>query len=156
MIALSGGGDSVALLDLVSIFSRSHNITLHAAKVMHGIRLDEEENSEAELCMELCRQRGIPFKILSSESDTVADIQSRYGCGPEQAARKFRHQLLGMYKKEISADFILLGHTADDNLETIFMRLLSGSGPEGLSGISQVREDVLKPLLRIKRSELRE
>jgi len=156
LIALSGGGDSVALLDLAFRESVNYNLSLNAAKVMHGIRSQEEEEAEVQLCVRLCKERDIPFEVLTAEVDTVDDIQLRHGCGPEQAARYFRRNLLDKHKMKIAADYTLFGHTADDNLETVFMRLLSGSGPEGLSGISQYTSTVIRPLLGLSRSDLRE
>ena len=156
LVALSGGGDSVAMLDLAYKESVNYGLTLYAAKVMHGIRSGEEEEAEARLCERLCKERDIPFEVLTADVDTVEDIQLRYGCGPEQAARDFRRNLLENHKVKITADYILFGHTADDNLETVFMRLLSGSGPEGLSGISQDTSSTFRPLLGLTRSDLRE
>ncbi len=155
LVALSGGGDSVALLDLAYRESENCRITLYAAKVMHGIRSGEEEDAEVQLCRSLCKERDIPFEVLSADVDTVEDIQLRYGCGPEQAAREFRRNLLENHRVKISADFLLFGHTADDNLETVFMRLLSGSGPEGLSGISPDTVIAFRPLLGFSRMDLR-
>jgi len=155
LVALSGGGDSVALLDLAYRESVNYSLTLSAAKVIHGIRSAEEEEAEAQLCKKLCKERDIPFNVLTADVDTVEDIQLRYGCGPEQAAREFRRNLLEHHRGGISADYLLFGHTADDNIETIFMRLLSGSGPEGLSGISSDTSTAFKPLLGISRSDLR-
>jgi len=156
LIALSGGGDSVALLDLVSRISAENSLTLSAAKVMHGIRTEEEELAEASLCEKLCRERSVPFRILHADGESVVSIQEKYSCGPEQAAREFRQKLLKTHLNEIGADYLLFGHTADDNLETIFMRLLSGSGPEGLAGISSRKNSIIRPMLGISRSELRD
>ncbi len=156
LIAVSGGGDSVALLDLASGIAESYPLKLYAAKVVHGIRTPAEEESEITLCRQLCGERGIPFVPLLPGVKTITDIESEYGCGPEQAAREFRRQLLDSHMKSVNADYILFGHTADDRLETIFMRLLSGSGPEGLMGINPVKNHALRPLIGTSRSELRE
>jgi len=155
LIALSGGGDSVALLDLAFRLAPEQGITLYAAKVMHGIRAESEEAAEAAFCSGLCMERGIPFRVLSGYRETVADIQLKYGCGPEHAARHYRQTLLRNHMTDIDAQYILLGHTADDQLETVFMRLLSGSGPEGLAGISYKSGTSIRPLLGISRSDLR-
>jgi len=155
LIALSGGGDSVALLDMVSRLAPDLGMTLYAAKVMHGIRAESEEAAEAEFCSGLCKERGVPFRTLVSDGETVADIQLRYGCGPEHAARHYRLTLLRRHMDDIAARYILFGHTADDQLETVFMRLLSGSGPEGLAGISYRSDPFIRPMLGISRSDLR-
>jgi tRNA(Ile)-lysidine synthetase-like protein len=155
LIAISGGGDSVALLCLLSAIRQKHRLSLSAARVVHGIRDAEEESQETDLCRSLCREHDIPFAVLSPNDETFSDIEQRLRCGPEQAARELRRSLLLSHLNEIGAGVILIGHTAEDRLETIFMRLLSGSGPEGLSGIAGVGNGVLRPLLGVGRSELR-
>lgn len=155
LIALSGGGDSVALLDLVSSIADSYPISIHAARVVHGIRGSVVEEKENTLCRGLCLERNIQFNELVPEGETVTDIEERYSCGPEQAARELRRGLFRSHMIEIGAEYLLVGHTADDRLETIFMRLLSGSGPEGLMGIFPGNGAVLRPLIGITRSELR-
>jgi len=154
LIALSGGGDSVALLDLVARAKYHPNCS--AARVTHGIRDSETENAESSFCERLCAERSIPFCALSSRNDTVSDIRRRFGCGTEQAARELRHRLLREHMRANKARYILYGHTSDDNLETIFMRLLSGSGAEGLGGIPELRGEAVRPLLSFTRKELRE
>jgi tRNA(Ile)-lysidine synthetase-like protein len=155
LIAISGGGDSVALLCLLSAIKQKHRLSLSAARVVHGIRDAAEESQETDLCRSLCLEHDIPFAVLSPKDETFIKIEERLHCGPEQAARELRRGLLLSHSNEIGAGVVLFGHTAEDRLETIFMRLLSGSGPEGLSGISRTGNGVLRPLLGIRRSELR-
>lgn len=155
LLALSGGGDSVALLSILSSIRENLGIVLSAARVVHGIRGKAEEDEETALCFQLCNEENVSFSALVPIDENFQDIMKRLGCGPEQAARELRQRLLKKHQKEIKADFVLYGHTADDRLETIFMRLLSGSGPEGLSGIASRNKRSLKPLLGITRSELR-
>ncbi|MDT8299758.1 MAG: tRNA lysidine(34) synthetase TilS, partial [Spirochaetaceae bacterium] len=155
LIGLSGGGDSVALLELVHRVAEQHQLTVHAARVVHGIRGDDVENAEIELCSELCEERGIPFSSLNDGTDGISAVKHRLGTGTEQAARFIRHSALERHRKELGADFILLGHTAEDQLETILMRVFTGSGPEGLRGIPESRSRLRRPLLSWHRSELR-
>jgi len=152
IIALSGGGDSVALLDLAA---KAH-LNCSAARVIHRIRDSISEKIENTLCERLCAERNISFHVLSAENDTVHDIRRRFGCGIEQAARVLRHRLLRDHMRVRKAQYIFYGHTSDDSLETIFMRLLSGSGAEGLGGIPALRGETVRPLLSFKRAELRE
>lgn len=155
LLALSGGGDSVALLSILSSIRDKLGIHLSAARVVHGIRGQAEEETETDLCIRLCAQMNVRFSALAPVDESFNEIMKRLGCGPEQAARELRQTLIKKHREEIGADFVLYGHTADDRLETIFMRLLSGSGPEGLSGISLRNKRSLKPMLGILRSELR-
>lgn len=155
LLALSGGGDSIALLSALCSIRDRLGIVLSAARVTHGIRGMAEEKEETDLCIRLCSDKNVHFSALVPTDESFKDIMQRLGCGPEQAARELRQRLLKKHRKEIEADIILFGHTADDRLETIFMRLLSGSGPEGLSGITFRNKFSMKPMLGIPRSELR-
>ena len=155
LLALSGGGDSVALTALAARSLRAMPITFYAARVSHGIRSDTEEEAERSLCEKLCGTLGIPFKDLLLPPGEVESIKQGLSCGMEQAARHARHTALEEYRKSIGASCILSGHTADDQLETVLMRLLNGSGPEGLKGISAQSGRWIRPLLSERRSVLR-
>ena len=156
VVALSGGGDSIALLDLILRIKSRYHLCCSAARVTHGIRDSESEDAENSFCERFCAERSIPFRVLSVKNDAVSEIRSRFGCGTEQAAREFRHRLLRKHMEASKARYIFYGHTSDDSMETIFMRLLSGSGAEGLGGISMLRGEAVRPLLRFERRELRE
>jgi len=156
VVALSGGGDSIALLDLILRVRSRYHLRCTAARVTHGIRDSESEDAENSFCERFCAERNIPFRALSAENDAVSDIRSRLGCGAEQAARELRHRLLREHMEESKARYVFYGHTSDDNMETVFMRLLSGSGAEGLGGIAMLRGEAVRPLLRFERKELRE
>jgi len=154
IVALSGGGDSVALLDLV--VKAGYHLDCGAARVTHGIRDSESEKMENAFCERLCAERNVPFHALLTDKNAVSDTRRRFGCGTEQAARELRHRLLREHMRASRAQYIFYGHTSDDSLETIFMRLLSGSGAEGLGGIAALRGEAVRPLLRFRREELRE
>ena len=107
LIAISGGGDSVALLCLLSAIRQKHQLFLSAAIVVHGIRDAEEESQETDLCRSLCRDHDIPFAVLSPNDENFSEIEQRLRCGPEQAARELRRSLLLSHLNEIGAGFIL-------------------------------------------------
>ncbi len=152
LIGLSGGGDSVSLLALAA---RTPDLTVHAARVAHGIRDGVEEEAESLLCRNLCRQFNVSFTDIKLSSREVDDVRKRLGCGMEQAARQARLFHLEQHRHSVRAHFIFLGHTADDQLETILMRLLTGSGPEGLKGIPMRRGRIIRPLIFETRKNLR-
>lgn len=154
LIALSGGGDSVALLELLIREREKLNLKLHAARVMHGIREMSVEEEENRLCEELCREREVPFSVLDASAE-IHSLEEKLGCGPEQAARTARHEILEKFSEKMNSDAVFFGHTADDQLETVMMRLLSGSGPEGLKGISGCGGKNFRPLLAVERKDLR-
>lgn len=159
LAALSGGGDSTALLLLAAEAAAGGGrkdgaaLELHAARVNHGIRPDDIEAAETALTADLCASLNVPFRDLRTEPGQI-DRLSR-GRGVEQAARTERHRLLENHRRCIGADVILFGHTADDQFETLLMRILSGSGPEGLKGIPERRGPIRRPLLGESRESLR-
>ena len=148
-IAVSGGGDSLGLL-LLAAAARPGQV--EAATVDH--RLRPESANEATQVGGLCERLGIPHAILGAHwtDRPVTAIQER--------ARKERYRLLGFWAEERGLDAIATGHHADDQAETMLMRLARGAGVRGLAGMrrssrapgSDVR--LLRPLLGWRRSEL--
>lgn len=155
LVGLSGGGDSVALLSLIADVAGELNLTVYAARVCHGIRNELEEDSERHLCQNLCTRLHVPYQDIVLQRGEIPKMQKELGCGVEQAARTARLNLLHRHAMSLGTQILLLGHTADDQLETILMRLFSGSGPEGLKGIPMRREHIFRPLLCETRKELR-
>jgi len=154
LVALSGGGDSMALLDLLYQARRTYPLRIAAARVVHGIRSFEEDKFESQLCESACQQRLIEFQTLEPAKEDR--IRHTHGRGVEQAARTLRHNLLKRYADEIGAHWIFYAHNAEDGVETIFMRLLAGSGIEGLVGIRELTGRICRPLVGFSRRELRE
>ena len=175
LAALSGGGDSTALLVLAAEWAAGKvagrlggkagggdsaageggavRPGLYAARVNHGIREPEIEAAETEMARRLCGALKVPFAELRAERGRILRLSR--GRGVEQAARTERHRLLEGHRRSLGADFILFGHTADDQLETVLMRIFSGAGPEGLKGIPESRGAIRRPLLGESRESLR-
>lgn len=156
LAALSGGGDSTALLVLAAEWAAGKvagRPGLYAARVNHGIREPEIEAAETEMARGLCGALKVPFADLRAERGRILRLSR--GRGVEQAARTERHRLLEGHRRSLGADFILFGHTADDQLETVLMRIFSGAGPEGLKGIPESRGGIRRPLLGESRESLR-
>ncbi len=149
LAALSGGGDSVALVVLLCNLADRLGIRVAAAHLNHGLRGAEADADEA-YCREFCGARGIPLITARLEP---GDLPS----GSEVAARDARLLFLERTAAEVGACRIATGHTADDQAETVMMHILRGTGPAGLAGINPVRDGVwVRPLLGIRRGELRE
>ncbi len=144
-IAVSGGPDSLALL-LLAHAARPGGV--HAATVDHGIR--PESAAEAVFVADICAQLGVPHAILRADVPISGNIQS--------AARALRYRLLGTWAGETGCACVLTAHHADDQAETLLMRLLRGAGVAGLAGVrARTRIDsleVIRPLLGWRRSEL--
>jgi tRNA(Ile)-lysidine synthase len=147
LVALSGGGDSVALLALLKLWAPN---LLVAATVDHGIR-GEASASDAAFAEELCRGWDIPIRV---ERARVPD-ERRPGETLEEAARRIRYGLLDRSARVLGASFVAVAHTRDDQAETILMNLGRGCGLRGLRGMEAVRGNIVRPLIRFGREELR-
>jgi tRNA(Ile)-lysidine synthase len=146
LVGLSGGPDSVCL----TLVLRKLGVRLHALYVDHGLRPDETPE-EIKFCGDLCRGLEIPFK--SKAVDVRAYTEER-GLNRQEAARELRYRALDDEALEVKADLIALGHTLDDQVETLMMRLLRGAGAKGLSGIPPVRGNIIRPLIQTRREDI--
>lgn len=145
-LAVSGGADSMAMLLLARAAFPGPVV---AATVDHGLR--PEAADEAAMVAQVCAQLGVPHAILTpAEPITGSSLQSQ--------ARAARYDALFAWMRLVDADLLLTAHHADDQAETLLMRLNRASGVAGLSSIRPVRRDVrtvLRPLLGWRRAELR-
>lgn len=140
-VAVSGGPDSLALL-LLSQAARPGSV--EAATVDHGLR--PEAAAEADQVAALCARLDIPHATLRPASPIRGNLQS--------GAREARYRLLEAWRAERGLDRLLTGHHADDQAETLVMRLNRGAGIGGLAGVRAVNQRVLRPLLGWRRAEL--
>ncbi|NWF52808.1 MAG: tRNA lysidine(34) synthetase TilS [Nitrospirae bacterium] len=150
LVALSGGPDSVFLLHTLNNFKKELKLSLHAIYIDHGLRPNETP-IEIEFCKKLCESLNLPFIAKSIDVKSFAKEKSM---NMQEAARELRYMALEETAFEIKADKIALGHTADDQAETLLMRLLRGAGPLGLSGIPPVRGMIIRPLIEVEREEI--
>jgi tRNA(Ile)-lysidine synthase len=141
LLAVSGGPDSLALLLLAHEAMPQH---IAAATVDHGLR--SEARDEAEYVAEICRQRGISHQILQPEAPIIGNIQA--------AARAARYALLEAAADGLGCGHIATAHHADDQLETMLMRLARGSGVDGLAGIREHNGRIIRPVLAFTKTEL--
>jgi tRNA(Ile)-lysidine synthase len=148
LVGLSGGPDSVCLLHLLHRIRERLNLTLHAVYINHNLRPDEVPG-EVSLCEKTCRELGVNFVLKSVD---VAGHQRQQGLSRQEAARDLRYKAFDEAAAAIGAAKIALAHNADDQAETIFMRLIRGSGPKGLGGIPPKRGRVIRPLIETERS----
>ena len=148
-VAVSGGRDSIALTLLAQDWVRQRHGVLQALIVDHRLRTESSE--EADQVALLLRARGIPAQVLPWMS-------SKPKQGVSEAARHARYELLRERCRALGIGHLLLGHQADDQAETVLLRLADGSGPEGLAGIAALVETqdlrLLRPLLEFPRKRL--
>jgi tRNA(Ile)-lysidine synthase len=148
-VAVSGGPDSVALL-LLAAAARPGLV--EAATVDHALRA--ESRAEAETVAGICEQLGVPHSILTVE------WKQKPQTALQERARHARYGLLGRWERQRGLKALLTGHHADDQAETLVMRLLRGAGVKGLAGMRRfakapgVQMVLLRPLLGWRRAEL--
>ena len=147
LAAVSGGADSVALLDVLRELVPSLGFTLACAHVHHGLRA--EADADAEFVRDLCERFGLPFHL-----DRVTVRREPPWEGLEAEARRARYSALEARALALGAHRIATGHSADDQAETVLMRLLQGAGPRGLAGIAAARGSFIRPLLDARRDDI--
>lgn len=152
LVAVSGGPDSVALLSLLLALAPSWRLGVRAVHVNHGLRGPESEE-DARFVADLCKRLQVEFVC---ERASLEGLAGRPGGPSLQAfAREVRYATLLRLAGDLGADKIALGHTADDQAETLLMWMLRGAGTGGLAGIPPVRESLfVRPLLEISRTDL--
>lgn len=156
VVAVSGGPDSVTLLHIMhAIASRTdQRLNLVCAHINHGFR-PEASREEAEFVQSLARQLDMPFELANLDIPTY---MKESGKGAQLAAREKRYEFLHAVACKYGAASIALAHHADDQAETVMMRILRGSGASGLAGMRLKRREknvnLIRPLLRIYKAEI--
>lgn len=149
LCAVSGGLDSMCLLDFVVRWAKKRGMTAAAAHFNHGLRGENADRDEA-FVRDYCAENAIPF--LAGRGDT-RDFSAREGLSVEEAARRLRYGFLETLQAQRHSAGILTAHHADDNAETMLLNLCRGTGSAGL-GIPPVRGHVYRPFLEISKAEL--
>jgi tRNA(Ile)-lysidine synthase len=150
-VAVSGGGDSVALLHLLAEYCASRDVQLYAITVDHGLRASSAE--EAQQVAKLAKSLSIPHETLRwADWDGSGNLQDQ--------ARRARYRMMTDWAQSKGISLLALGHTADDQAETVLMRLARSSGVDGLAAMQARRLEngvtLIRPLLGISRAELRD
>ncbi len=153
VVAVSGGPDSVALLHTLFRLQDELALRLHVAHLNHMLR-GETSDKDAEFVGALAETLGIPFTCESR--DTRAHQRERKNSSLEDAARDVRHAFLSDVADEVGASRIALGHTVDDQAETVLLQLVRGTGLSGLRGMLPVRGRIIRPLLGVRRDDILE
>ena len=152
LAAVSGGGDSVALLHLLAELAEREAVALAGvAHFNHRLRPPASDEDER-FCRDLATRFGLPFVV---ESADVAEMARSERISVEHAGHRVRHAFFGRAAGRLGACRVALGHTIDDQAETYLLRLLRGAGAAGFSAIRPRIGLVVRPLLRVSRAELR-
>lgn len=143
---ISGGADSMALLHLLYKAGYKNVIVAH---VDHGLR--KESKKDAELVHNYANKFAYVFELMQTK---IKEVSKKEKIGTEEAGRKIRYAFFKTLAEKYGAKFILTAHHADDNIETIILNLIRGSGIRGLSGLRKRSGSILKPLIHSEKREL--
>ncbi|GMW04875.1 MAG: tRNA(Ile)-lysidine synthase [Dehalococcoides mccartyi] len=158
LLAVSGGPDSVCMLYIMHKLSREMGFSLRLAHLNHGLRGEESER-DAAYVTELAAALGVP---LCHQKVSVKAYQAEHHLSTEEAAREMRYAFLCRTAAKYGSAAVAVGHTTDDNIETVMLHLVRGSGTRGLQGLRPVLNRtvagegclrVIRPLLGLSRAE---
>ncbi len=152
LVGLSGGPDSVCLAVILDKLREDFNLSLSAVYIDHSLRPDEVVK-EMEFCEDLCKEFRIDFHVRKID---VKKYAVDTGINLQEAARELRYAACEEVSLSINAGRIALGHNADDQAETVLMRLFRGSGRKGMTGIPPVRKKIIRPLIEVERKDIEE
>jgi len=155
LIAVSGGIDSMVLLDIMTRIARTLRLELAVAHFDHGLR-GEESQADAAFVVEQAKLRGLKTYVARGD---VRKLASQYHMSVEEAARRARYQFLERVAHKHGYSVVLTAHNANDNAETVLLNLIRGTGVSGMAAIPPLRqlaEGILlgRPLLGVERDEI--
>jgi tRNA(Ile)-lysidine synthase len=152
LVAVSGGPDSMALLSVLADLAEAWSFTLWVAHFNYSLRQAESDEDER-FVVEFCARRAIPCRC--QRLDLTFDREQGGGRSLQEYARELRYEALLRLAGEFGANKIALGHTADDQAETVLMWMLRGAGTSGLAGIRARRAPCfVRPLLDFSRADI--
>ena len=151
--AVSGGADSVCMLDILYDIKDELDISLSVAHLNHCLRGEEADRDE-KFVKELCRKYSLHCYTIKVDVNKLAK-ESKVSC--EEAGRIARYNFFHELKEKLSATKIATAHNKNDNVETVLMRIMRGTDIKGLSGIPVCnRKNVIRPILGLSRDEIEE
>jgi len=151
-VAVSGGADSVALLLMLADLRDTLGIRLKVVHFNHMLRAAESDADE-NFVGHLAREK--KFELIAGREDVAAKAR-KTGANLEDAARKCRYAFFSALVEARSVTRVCVAHTADDQAETVLAKIIRGTGPAGVAGIYPVAGCIVRPLIEVRRTELRE
>ena len=150
VVGVSGGADSVCLLQLLLEYKEPWQLTLYVVHVNHGIR-GEEARRDGAFVEQLAKRCDLPFFLVEKDIPSIARAKN---LTEEEAGRLVRYEELERIRREQKAQWIAVGHHQDDQAETLLFQLFRGAGARGLSAMSPKRDVIIRPLLPMSRKEI--
>lgn len=152
VIGVSGGPDSMTLLNILNDLKEKLNINLYVAHINHMIR--EEADEETEYVKEFCAKINVEFFFKKVKVEEIAKEQK---IGTEEAGRNIRYEFFEEVAKKVGANRIATAHNSNDNAETVLMNIIRGTSVSGLKGIEKVRDGrLIRPIIECSRDEIEE
>ena len=153
IVAVSGGPDSICLLHILNALKNELQITLYVAHINHCLRGKESDDDELYV-KRFCENFNIEFRSKKVDINQIVEIKR---ISSETAGREARYDFFNDLKKEFKAQKIAIAHNSNDQAETILMRIMRGTGMEGLIGIRPVRDNIfVRPLIKCTRKSIEE
>lgn len=150
IVGVSGGADSICLLDLFIDIAKEYELNLTAVHINHKMRgLDAQEDQE--YVEEFCRQRKITCIVFAKDIKVLAKEE---GITLEEAGRLYRYQCFEQVLANRGANKIAVAHHANDQAETVLFHLARGTGILGLTGMAPKRNEIIRPLLCVTRQDI--
>lgn len=149
LCGVSGGRDSICLLDYLHKLGQRQGFTAAAGHLNHLMRPTAQRDED--FVRAFCRERGIPFY---TEKADVYGLCGTWGLTVEETGRRARYDFLQRTAAAVGAERIATAHHRDDLAETVILQLLRGTGPQGLTGIPPVRGNIVRPLLDTPRRDI--
>lgn len=151
VVAVSGGPDSICLLHLLNSIKDRFNIEICAAHVNHCLR-GAEADADEEFVSEFCKQLNIEFYVKRVDINKLAKEEK---LSSEMAGRKARYDFFEEVRRSFSGNKIAIAHNANDRAETILMRIIRGTGLDGMVGIKPIRDEIfVRPLINVSRNDI--
>lgn len=152
VIGVSGGPDSMTLLNILNNLVENLNIKIYVAHINHMIR--EEADEETEYVKEFCKKIGVEF---FAKKINVEEEAKKQKIGTEEAGRNIRYEFFNEIAKKVGANKIATAHNSNDNAETVLMNIIRGTSVSGLKGIEKVRDGkFIRPIIECNRQEIEE
>ena len=152
VIGVSGGPDSITLLNVLNKFKEKLNIKIYVAHINHMIRAEADE--ETEYVKEFCNKLDVEFFCKKIDAQEEA---KKLKIGTEEAGRNIRYAFFEEVAKKVGANKIATAHNSNDNAETVLMNIMRGTSISGLAGIEKIRDGkYIRPLIRCSRNAIEE
>ncbi len=152
VIGVSGGPDSMTLLNILNNLKEKLNIEIYVAHINHMIRKEADE--ETKYVKEFCEKINVEFYYKRLD---VKDEATKLKIGTEEAGRNIRYKFFDEIANKVGANKIATAHNSNDNAETVLMNIIRGTSISGLKGIEKIRDGkYIRPIIECNRSEIEE